>query len=949
MNHLDESARKAIARSRILIALAACCCIAALGMGFAAIAGTFSQNAGLAAACMALLVMAALLCGALGATQRSAARMKGWAPARERTAGAGAGAIAGAGIPKPEGAAQATPCSDDAGEQADPMPEAQACNADTDAPDSGQAPDHAPEAADAPTEAEGEPSQPESAAEQPAGDDGSHGPEEPIAYKAASDSAAEAEMTEGEMLVAAAEALLEEAASRTGAGHDGENPEEEAAMLSDEIFMELAGTSPFMRKDDEDGADASPQSTIRTRRIAKERILTVDKMLSRAEDAIAVSRDIARSSTQDPAFAGLASMLRASGILETKGLPQVHPIKLTRNDRYWMGSSSAGIPQQVFDALLSLEAIFNINQDIQTMLGKKPDMEHQTDTRKRIIAVLSETSSRDVDFQSKIDYLPCAYAGCDPQDVCSDWALRYGIATAAENAKLPFRITFDMMTNAREGAALVLLEIPRPACFGFVGRTPGEMESFARDYAIRSAVFMARAAFKVGFGGQLKRVVVCCHPHDDARTLLSVEATPENLSQLMHITGSLAPIPVPANCPSIRLSCEHDWLEPVEPHMLPGDDALGALRYIQLAESSTEECSAMLSQATGARLECDLGTRAEAPMEQAWMGLGKLGDTVESAVSAIKVISDEAETQDVREGCDRAMRALVEGTVEPDRLDLITRIYRGEGELERALEFGLRAYTSQSLPDMERAVSQLTGLLDAQTQISLMDDTETAFRYFHSIPDRIHYNLTTQDPRKVSLVPHSYYSANEMTAYLLCQIGRAQDAEPFAREIRRIAPFAPASATILARVLERQGKVLEAIEVVNEALLHATTVHDAALCYYRMAYLQWRTGREDLANAAYRLTVALHTEISKQARQELDELLASNDDLSELSPTAACKKLAEAGMRIWDLEGFRDKMAQAAILCADQQLFTAASQLTLSLLEFQKDDAVTDVYRSFSV
>ena len=333
MNHLDESARKAIARSRILIALAACCCIAALGMGFAAIAGTFSQNAGLAAACMALLVMAALLCGALGATQRSAARMKGWAPARERTAGAGAGAIAGAGIPKPEGAAQATPCSDDAGEQADPMPEAQACNADTDAPDGGQAPDHAPEAADAPTEAEGEPSQPESAAEQPAGDDGSRGPEEPIAYKAASDSAAEAEMTEGEMLVAAAEALLEEAASRTGAGHDGENPEEAAAMLSDEIFMELAGTSPFMRKDDEDGADASPQSTIRTRRIAKERILTVDKMLSRAEDAIAVSRDIARSSTQDPAFAGLASMLRASGILETKGLPQVHPIKLTRNDR----------------------------------------------------------------------------------------------------------------------------------------------------------------------------------------------------------------------------------------------------------------------------------------------------------------------------------------------------------------------------------------------------------------------------------------------------------------------------------------------------------------------------------------------------------------------------------------------------------------------------------------
>lgn len=936
MNHTDESAIAALKRSRILIAIAICCCLAALGMGFAALNGAFQENKGLAAALMATFVMLALLLGAFGASQRSAARMKGWVPVKEldiEAVQARTRYLEAALGEKSKGVASQS-------EQAEPAAEE---TAKEQVRTEGAEPADKPAAKEDVAEDGAEPAAETSPKEDGAGPAAEESEIE--AFKGASQQSPD--MTDEEMLIAAAEALLAEAASGEGRPEDAAE-ENEQGMLSDEVFKQLAGMSPYMRTDDLDEGD-DVKSTIRTRRIARERIATVDKMVARAEDVIAVSRDIANSQTQDPAFETLAALLRGNPILEMAEPPQVRPIKLTRNSRYWMSGPSANEPEEIFDALLSLEAAYNINQDVQSMMGRKPEMERKSDIRRRIIAVLTETSIRKLNTESKFDYLPCAYAGTPENEICSDWALRAGIATTAENAALPFRISFDMMTNAAEGVALILLEIPRPDCFRFVAQTEEERAEFARDYALRSAVFMARAAFGTKFGGSLKKAVVCCHPHGDPRTLLSVEATPESMPRLKSLTGYMAPIPEPVDCPAIRMSCENGWLDPVEPHLLPGNDALDPLRYIQLAEASTRKCGKLLAKATGAKLECDLGTRAEAPMEQAWLGLGNLGDTVESAVAAIMIISDEAESQDVRDGCDRVMRALVEGSVEPNRLDQLTRIFKGVDELEETLAFGLRAYTSQSPSDMERAISLLSAQLDPQTQISLLDDTEAVFRYFHSIPDRIHYNLTTDDPRKVSLVPHNYYSANEMAAYLLCQVGRPEEAEPFAREIRRIAPYAPASATILARVFERQERIMEAIELVNEAILHATTVHDAALCYYRMAYLQWRMGREDLANASYRLTVALHTEISKQARKELDELLASDDKLKELSPTGACKKLAEAGVRIWDLEGFRYKMAQAAILCADQQLYPAASQLTLSLLEFQKDDAITDVYRSFSV
>ena len=228
----------------------------------------------------------------------------------------------------------------------------------------------------------------------------------------------------------------------------------------------------------------------------------------------------------------------------------------------------------------------------------------------------------------------------------------------------------------------------------------------------------------------------------------------------------------------------------------------------------------------------------------------------------------------------------------------------------------------------------------------MMDDTEHIYRFFPSCADRLFFNLTNSDTREIRLVPRLYYSANELAAHLLCLLERPDEAEQFANEVIRIAPLSANAAVTKARVLEYQSKVFEAANFMNEALTKAATVHDAALCYYRMAYLQWKLGKNQLALAHYRMALELRCEISAQAAREMQELLAANPDLHAPDYDEACKALEQAGQKLWNLDDHRNELARAAVLCTDNNLFPCAAQLTMCLLEYKQDDAVASVFKS---
>lgn len=686
--------------------------------------------------------------------------------------------------------------------------------------------------------------------------------------------------------------------------------------------------------------------------VAKERMATVERMLLRSEDIFASVKDLAASGRTVDAFADLSTMLAASDALKLTDPPKIKPIKLTRNDRYWLGSDVMEATDEIFDAVVSLEAAFNICHDIIALQGAHPEETTKRDTFGNVRHVLASTSKVKPNYATRSDALALAYPDWSEAQPLGEWEMQMNIANAAENAGLPFRIVFDMKVNAIEKLVLVRMQVPRPSCFSIAGADEGQREALARDYAFRSALFMAKAALNAPDKNRAADLaVVTCYPRSGAEAVLSLEATRDSLPLLNSIARHEAPIQEFSHA-DVRMCWDNDWLDPIDPHLEADDPLFFPERYSEAVESSRKSCSERLAQATGAHLECDLGIVEGVAKQQAWMLLeGKLSSlepTVKNAVAATKDLQDSTDDPAIYDACGRIMRALVNGTIEPDQTDQLGALFKGDDALVEALTAGAMAFASHQPSDLERAIGQLTQALSPTMQIELMDDTESVFRHFRNTAERISYNLHHSDERQVRLAPRAYYAANEMAAHILCLLERPEEAEPYVDEVVRLAPLSASAVVTKARVLEDMSRLFEAIDLVNAAILDAPTVRDAALCYYRMAYLQWRTGRHDVAAAAYRASIALRTEIAPQAQSELNDLFETDSEQQDYSVEEAFTIMEDGGVNIWPREQRREEIAKAAVLCTDNHLYPAAKQLGMALLEFRHDDALIDICRSLS-
>lgn len=678
---------------------------------------------------------------------------------------------------------------------------------------------------------------------------------------------------------------------------------------------------------------------------AQDLVETTHRMLSHSNDVFATAKDLAKTGKSVDAFKMVSEMLARSDALKHPDPPTIRPIRLSRNGRTWLGSDVALATDATYDAVISLEAAFNLNDDMLMADATRPGHTGRSTAEKACHAI-AESSTPQPDYRGKIDYSIVAYGGDVPDE--SEWALRERIANAAENAPLPFRTIFDMKTNAHENIAVVSLEIPRPTCFSIISEDKGTQEALARDYAFRSSLFMVKNAFGAMRMPGPKHAVVTCHTRGDATVRLSMDATSHDLPALEAAAAKDAPMPLPS-LPNLRMSCQNDWLDEVDPHIDFDDPLLNPQLYTDPAETSKQECSPLLGQATNSQMESELGTFEGAAKQQAWANLeGRLGTTAESAVSAVKHMQDQSPDPTVQDACDRVMRALVDGTANPEDVDELGRIFGGYAHLEETLQFCTQAYTSRDGNRIEQAARRLEDAITPMMQLGTMDDTETVFRYFRNTAERLSYNLYTTEKRRVHLVSRAYYNANEMMAYLLTVLDRGEEALPYAEEITRIAPISANAAVTKARVLERQLRVFEAMDVINDVIPKCATVSDAALCYYRMAYLQWNMGSHDAAVACYGLCIALHTDITHQAQAELEELLQSDDALKGLSVVECLKVLEREQINVWPAFQRGEEITRAAVLCTDEGLYGPAQSLSLSLLEFIHDDALIDLCHSFS-
>ena len=664
---------------------------------------------------------------------------------------------------------------------------------------------------------------------------------------------------------------------------------------------------------------------------------TVEALVQRSDDVAATLRDLVSHGQSSADYGMLPALLARSGLMEWEGAPRFSANRLRRNRRWWMSCDVDELTEDGYDRLIALEGALNLAADLAE--GACPDA---PDDQGRIEALFRDLAS--------LSPLPAPEGRTFPAgEKDGEWATRLALSEWLENLPAPFRVVSAFQLDLDEGLACVDVAVPSPSCLALVA--PGDealQAAEARRYAWRLALTVARGAFAAS--PRIGRVGVNCVSHGARETLLSLLMDRGELDGLLAGAAAADAEPVPArNC---RLDVAGDGrMLPVDALLARSNERLNPASRWDAVELDPMDASAAVREACGAARVSDLGINENARRVAAWNQLaGTLGATTADAVARLMATRDASEDQTVREACSRTCQALVDGAVDASDHQALALAFVLGGPLDQAQRQALDLAGEDAGPaDLERALGLLDAALVPLAQAgSYADGPTRVFRYFNSAAERMRFNRTVADGRDVVLVPDAYYAAHSLAARVLTQLGRAEEAQVHADELARVAPVTPDAALSRVRVLEAQERIFECVDVLVDAMGYAATAREMSICLYRLAYMEWRLGRNRLAVACYERSMRLHGEIASQAREELDELLDSEPGLSRLGPEECARELSAAGIPLGDADGARHAMEEAAAACVDARLMGISRAYLAVALEVDRDDALLGVYRSLA-
>lgn len=664
---------------------------------------------------------------------------------------------------------------------------------------------------------------------------------------------------------------------------------------------------------------------------------SVEALVQRSDDVAATLRDLVSHGQASADYGMLPALLVRSGLMEWEGAPRFSANRLRRNRRWWMSCDVDELTEDGYDRLISLEGALNLAADLaEGACPKAPN------DQGRIEALFHNLSA--------IAPLPPLEGRPFPAgEKDGEWEARLALSEWLENMPAPFRVVSAFQLNLDEGLACVDVAVPNPSCLALVAPDDEALQAAeARRYAWRLAMLVARGALAAS--PRVVRVGVNCVSHAGHETLLSLLVDRAELDRLL-----AASVPADAD-PEAGATCRVDVaddgrMRPVEPLLARSAERLNPAARWDAVELDAADAPAAVREACGAVRICDLGINENARRVSVWNKLvGHLGSTTTDAVARLMAARDATEDPTVREACSRTCQALVDGTVDASDHQALALTFVVGGALDQAQRRALELAGEDATPaDLEQALALLDAALVPLAQAgTYADGPAKVFRYFNSAAERVRFNRTLADGRDVALVPDAYYAAHSLAARALTQLGRAEEAQVHADELARIAPVTPDAALSRVRVLEAQERIFECVDVLVAAMGYAATAREMSICLYRLAYMEWRLGRNRLAVACYERSMSLHGEIAAQAKEELDELLAAEPGLGHLDPEECARELSAAGIPLGDANGARQAMEEAAAACTDARLMGISRAYLAVALEVDRDDALLGVYRSLA-
>ncbi len=677
----------------------------------------------------------------------------------------------------------------------------------------------------------------------------------------------------------------------------------------------------------------------------------VAHMVYRSDDVFASLRDLVRHDDAPGALPHqhyLATMLQAARIMTWPEAPACEGARLARTSRFWLRMGTADLDEDHYDVLITTEAALNVNQDLpdaRTFGLDSPEARQASLQLMRALCDQTVTTSPLTE-----EGLRACYHDADAADTPQDWVVRSTISNAAECLKTPFRVVMDHRVNIDTGLVVLHIEVPRPICMALFTPDTFEQAGLARAYAFRLSVLLATHAFDAS--ARVTRVVVNCHEHGNDQTILSLDINRDVLASLRKIARTDT---IESGFPTderIRAKFKNLWFAPVEPFVALSDHAATPERARIFPELDRRIASDAIKHTCHASRISDLGINENAARVAAWQQIyPQLGPSTEQAVSTLKAARDSASDITVAEACNRTMQALIDGQADLDNPSQLSTLFIDGSSLDVAVNRALKILNDDEHQDPAAALKILeTALAPIEEMGVYLDDETSVYRYFGSVSERIHHNWTVDEGgREICLVPDAYFNAHSNASIALGMMDRNEEALEHAETCMRLAPTSTFATLRKVRILEAQSRIYEAADLIIEVLRHATTPRDAAICHYRLAYMEWKLGREDLAAACYVRSLAWDTEMSTQAREELDDLISTLPNETAPTTEQAEALLAREGIPLGCVRTDKERTLAAAVACMDDGALISARPLMAALFAMNGDDVVMDVYRSLSV
>ena len=736
----------------------------------------------------------------------------------------------------------------------------------------------------------------------------------------------------------------------------------------------------------------------------------IPTLISRSSNLLATLKDIARHANQRPDNYSamdylLASMINKSGLMTWDDPPLLQPFLLRRTEHHWLGSlEDLEIPAHI-DSLLAVETALALDVDIRKRNNSDVRTLTVDDARKNALAVIESVLDLDGHLTRTPPLYEITYPHVSLDERPQEWYLREVMAAFTESVPLPARVAVNMRANTAHGLVVYSLRVPSPAVFSIleadtsdgvaaahrnegdgvteqlIGASTAEQligastteqligansseqligagtteqliqthsqldwtTQMSLNYALRVAFLFAQKTFETS--PAVTDIVLNCLPFSSDECMVSLRLNRESFSGLLpHVrTDGCLSSEVHAS-PDVRMSW---WDTAVEPFMLLDDEQVSPPERNIFPELQDKPCSEAMRELCCVDSVRDLGINEHAALLSAWDSLeSKLTGSTSDMVSAIIALRDSTTDVSIIDACERSSKLLVESEDEVTR-EQIFETFLFESALIQA-ERNASALLEEDVPKFEEALTILNRVLEPIDSIGMyLDDSDTVYRYFGSLGERLSYNRAClDDGRKVKLVPDAYYNCHSLASQCLTVLNRPEEAMEHAEICSRIGPRTVDAVMRKLRILENDARIFEAEELIRSWLPNASIPRDVALCHYRLAYMEWKLGRNDLALACYRRSLEWPTPISEQAQSELDDLAKSTGIEQIPSLEQAKQTLTEANIPLGLNKDVSDSIGKMAALCVDDGLFTIARHYISIYVDIEGgDDELIDIYR----